>query len=30
MPLAGERQKEFELIDQGSSSAEATPPVSSF
>src|SRR5499427_1443561 len=30
MPLAGERQKEFELIDQGSSSAEAAPPVSSF
>ena len=27
MPLAGERQKEFELIDQGSSRPSATPPV---
>jgi hypothetical protein len=28
MPLAGQRQKEFELIDQGRSSGDATPPVS--
>src|SRR5262249_6655379 len=30
MPLAGQRQKEFELIDQCSSRESATPRVSSF